>query len=124
MKKMRFLMFISAAFATCALIISCSKNNSLQNPGEENGRREVMSGQKDIEESPTPVIAAPSPSYLMRLEDETLTLYEITGGEETAVTAVNIDPSYYPPEDIKELNKGVVAYSKEDGFARLENFTN
>lgn len=124
MKKMRLLIFMSAALATCTLILSCSKNNSSQNLREENDRREVMSGQNDIEENPVPEQESLSASYLMRLEDETLTLYEICGGEETVVTAVNIDPSYYPSDDIKELNKGVVAYSKEDGFARLENFTN
>ena len=60
----------------------------------------------------------------MRLDGEILTLYEISGGEESPVSAVSVDTSYYPPEDIKELNKGIVAYSKEDGFSKLENFTN
>ena len=122
MKKLRFIVFLSAACAACALIISCSKNNEDENAND--GRRQVMSGQNDIEKGPDTAFLLPAPAYIMRLEGETLTLYEISGGEETAVTALLIDTSYYPPEDIKELNKGVVAYSKEEGYKKLENYTN
>jgi len=124
MKKIRAFMLLSAAFATCAIIISCSRNNDTKEPQEDDDRREVMSDRDDIEKIPTPAVSLPATSYLMRLENEILTLYEITGGEEIPVTAISIDPSYYPPEDIKELNRGVLAYSKEEGYARLENYTN
>ena len=124
MKKMRLFMFLSAIFAACTIITSCSKNDETKEPEDDGIKREVMSDQKDIEKAPSPEIYAPPSSYMMRLENTALTLYEITGGEETAVTTINIDPSYYPTEDIKELNRGVIAYSKEDGYARLENYTN
>lgn len=123
MKKLRFILLMSAAFTSLALIISCSKNNTPRNAAE-NERREVMSDKSDVEKDAETALSAQFPTYLMRLSGETLTLYEISGGEESPLSAVYIDPSYYPPEDIKELNKGIVAYSKEDGFAKLENFTN
>ena len=123
MKKLRFIMVASAVFATFALIISCSKNNNPENLSE-NERREVMIDKNDVEKDTDTALSATFPTYIMRLSGETLTLYEIAGGEESPLTAVVIDPSYYPPEDIKELNNGVVAYSKEDGFLKLENFTN
>lgn len=123
MKKLRYILLISAAFTSLALIISCSKNNSPENT-TENERREVMSDKSDVEKDADTALSAQFPTYIMRLSGETLTLYEISGSEENPLTAVCIDPSYYPPEDIKELNKGVVAYSKEDGFLKLENYTN
>ena len=83
-----------------------------------------MSGQNGIEEKPELATVPQNTTYVMRLDDITLTLYEVSGNKEIPLTAVNIDPSYYPPDDILELNKGVVAYSKEDGFARMENFSN
>ena len=122
MKKMRFVMMAYAVFATFALIISCSKNS--EPDSDTDGRREVMSDKSDVEKDATSDLLPPASIYIMRLSGETLTLYEISGGEETPVTAINVDTSYYPPEDIKELNKGILAYSKEDGFSKLENYTN
>ena len=122
MKKLRLIMLASAVFATLSLIISCSKDP--KDPEPLDGRQEVMSDKSDVEKDIDTARLPPAPIYIMRLSGETLTLYEISGSEETAVTAVNVDTSYYPPEDIKELNKGIVAYSKEDGFSKLENFTN
>ncbi len=122
MKKTRFLLL--PALAVIAVIAaSCMARNNSDEMQEGRGRRQVLSDKKDVEET----IQTPAPSenpYLMRLENKTLTLYEIKDGEENAVRAINIDPSYYPPEDIKELTRGILAYSKEEGFARMENFTN
>lgn len=122
MKKMKLLLLLSAAVCSLAVIISCSRNDPKKNRDE--GKREVMSDRKDIEKDSAVNLTLPASTYIMRLEDKTLTLYEISGSKETPVSAVVIDPAYYPVEDIQALNKGVVAYSKEDGFARLENFTN
>ncbi len=124
MKKLRFIMLASAVFATFTLIISCSKNSKPEDNGELDGRREVMSDKSDVEKDTATALLPPAPIYIMRLSGETLTLYEISGGEEKPVTTIDVDTSYYPPEDIKELNKGIVAYSKEDGFSKLENFSN
>ena len=118
--KIRLLMFLSAVLAVA---VSCARNNDEPNMSEK-GRREVLSGQQDIEKDSERSSSPEPATYIMRLEDTTLTLYEISGSEETAVTAISIDPSYYPHDDIVELNRGVLAYSKEEGFARLENYTN
>lgn len=122
MKKLRFIVLASAVFATFALMVSCSRNS--EPDSDTDGRRQVMSDKSDVEEDTTSALLPPASIYIMRLSGETLTLYEISGGEENPVTAINVDTSYYPPEDIKELNKGILAYSKEDGFSKLENYTN
>jgi len=124
MKKLRFIMLASAVFATFALVISCSKSQDPEKNDDIDSRREVMSDKSDVEKDMDTALLPPATIYIMRLSGETLTLYEICGGEENPVTAINIDTSYYPPEDIKELNKGILAYSKEEGFSKLENFTN
>ncbi len=124
MKNLRLIMLASVAVAGIILIVSCSTNNNPENMDDKNGKRQVMSDKNDIEKDAEAVISTTSPIFIMRLSGETLTLYEISGSEENPVTAINIDPSYYPPEDIKELNKGILAYSKEDGFSKLENYTN
>lgn len=124
MKKLRLIMLASVTFAAFALIISCSKNTDPNDTAELDPRREVMSGKNDVEKDVDTALFPPSPIYIMRLDGEALTLYEISGSEENPLTTVTVDTSYYPPEDIKELNKGVVAYSKEDGFSKIENFIN
>lgn len=124
MKKLRFIMVASAFFATFALVVSCSRNSDPEGAEKASDKREVMTDKNDVEKEVNSTLLPPAPIYIMRLDGETLTLYEILGSEENPVTAVNVDTSYYPPEDIKELNKGVIAYSKEDGFLKLENFTN
>lgn len=118
--KIRLLMLLSAVLAVA---VSCSRNNDGQDM-DGKGRREVLSGQQDIEKDSEIPDSPDTATYIMRLEDTSLTLYEISGSSETAVTTINIDPSYYPHDDIEALNRGVLAYSKEEGFARLENYTN
>ncbi len=119
--KLRLLMLVSACLAVA---VSCAKNNGNRDMEEGGTRREVLSGQHGIEKDEEISDSSQPVTYIMRLKDTTLTLYEISGGEETAITAINIDPSYYPSDDIKELNRGVLAYSKEEGFQKLENFAN
>ena len=122
MKDTRLFVILSIAVIAGAVFSACSKKSPEKPPAGSN-RREVMSGQTGIEDAPSQ-LSLPSQTYLMQLDGRTLTLYEISGTTKTSVTAITIDPSYYPSEDIKELNKGVIAYSKEDGFAKMENFTN
>lgn len=124
MKRLRYIMFASAVFATFTLLVSCWRNSEPENRKDLDGRREVMSDKGDVEKESDTALLPPASTYIMRLNGEILTLYEISGGEETPVTAIDVDTSYYPPEDIKELNKGIIAYSKEDGFSKLENYTN
>lgn len=118
--KLRLLLLLSSCLA---ITLSCSRNND-GDMNEKGTRREVLSGQQGIEKDGSSLDSESENSYVMRLEDTSLTLYEISGSVETAITTINIDPSYYPTEDIEELNRGVIAYSKEDGYARMENYTN
>lgn len=122
MKKSHYIL-ISAAVTAICITAACARRDNTDEMREERGRRQVLSGKNDVEDT-TPAPQVEETTYLMRLENKTLTLYEIKDGEENAVKAVNIEPSYYPSEDIKELNKGIYAYSKEDGYIRMENFTN
>lgn len=122
MKKIKHILLFSVITASLVIMLSCSKNSNPKDNENDDTRRQVMSEQGDIEKEFDQDSA--NAIYIMRLDDKILSLYEITGSEETAISAITIDPSYYPPEDIKELKQGVVAYSKEDGYLRLENFTN
>lgn len=122
MKKTHYIL-ISAAVTAICITAACAKRDNTDEMNEERGRREVLSGKNDVEDT-TPEPQAEEITYFMRLENKTLTLYEIKDGEQNAVKSVNIEPSYYPSEDIKELNEGIYAYSKEDGYVRMENFTN
>ena len=122
MKNTRLFVILSIAVIAGAAFSACSKK-SPEKPPNDGNRREVMSDRKDIEDIPSQ-ISLPGRTYLMQLDGTTLTLYEISGTSKTPVTAIVIDPSYYPSEDIKELNKGIIAYSKEDGFAKMENYSN
>ena len=122
MKNIRLSVIFSIAVIAGAAFSACSRK-SPENPSSGSNRREVMSDRKDIEDTPSQV-SLPGQTYLMQLDGTTLTLYEISGTTKTPVTAIAIDPTYYPSEDIKELNKGIIAYSKEEGFAKMENYTN
>ena len=118
--KIRLLLLFSA---TVAVAVSCTKNNRSEESDANDDKRQVMSERSDIEKGLNPT-DAPQYTHIMRLEQNTITLYEVIDGNEVAISSVSIDASYYPPEDIEELNHGIVAYSKEEGFRRLENFTN
>jgi len=118
--KIRLFLLFSA---TLAVALSCARNNDRNNSDTVDDKRQVMSGQNDVEKDEE-TVKIPEYTHIMRLENSTLTLYEMVDGNEVALSSINIDTSYYPPEDIKELNQGIVAYSKEEGFSRLENFTN
>lgn len=122
MKKSHYIL-ISAAVTAICITAACAKRDNTDEMSEESGRRQVLSGKNDVEDT-TPELGTEEITYLMCLENKTLTLYEIKDGEKNVVKSVNIEPSYYPSEDIKELNEGIYAYSKEDGYIRMENFTN
>lgn len=117
---MKIKYFLPLLLASAALY-SCSSRDNREK--DSRGRRQVLSDKKSA------VIAIPSPvpesaPFVMRLNGSKLTLYELAEGNEYELRTVNINPEYYPSEDIKELTAGIPAYSKEEGFLRLENFTN
>ena len=120
MKKLHLLL-IFTVITTLAITASCARKDTPEKKQPQSGRRQVSADKKDV---PDVTLSPTQLSYVMRLENTTLTLYELKDGDESVVCAVNIDPSYYPFEDIQELNRGIPAYTKEEGFARMENFTN
>ena len=122
MKNIRLFAFLSIVLIVSTVFCACYKK-SPENRSSNTNKRQVMSDKKIVED-PSLKNAYQYPTYLMELNGTTLTLYEVQNNIRIALSTITIDPSYYPPEDIKELNKGVVAYSKEDGFAKMENFTN
>ena len=113
-----FILIIVAVFA------SCGKKNDSDESRRSRGQKQVLSAQEDVEETPSPSPISDAITHLVRLDGSTLTLYEVNGENYTVVKSLDIDISYYPNEDIQELNTGIFAYSKESGFEILENFAN
>lgn len=110
--------------ALLIVLASCG-NNDNKNVQKEDSRRPVLSAETDIEDTPdSTATPAPAPAYSIKLVNNTLSMYEVSGGTEILVKSILIDPSYYPSEDISELEGGITAYTKEDGFEILENFAN
>ena len=107
--------------ALMLVLASCGNKDNDSVQREEN-RRPVLSEETEIEDN-TP-LPLPSAVYSIKLVRDTLSMYEVSDGTEILVKSIIIDPSYYPPEDISELNAGITAYTKEDGFEILENFAN
>lgn len=105
------------------LVLASCGNRENDSVHREDSRRPVLSEETDIEDSPLPSPASAA-VYSIKLSNDTLSMYEVSGGNEILVKSIIIDPSYYPPEDISELNAGIIAYTKEDGFEILENFAN
>ena len=62
--------------------------------------------------------------YKVVLNGTTLSLYEIDGESKKTVTSMEINPEFYPEEDISRLKNGIDAYCREDGYEILENFAN
>ncbi|MBO5059884.1 MAG: hypothetical protein J6C82_03110 [Clostridia bacterium] len=125
MKKIHYIIIPSAVIASIFVFAACTRKNNSDEMRESRGQQEVISREENIEESPMPTaLSEPTATYCVRLEDKTLTLYEISKDEYNVIKAINIDTSYYPPDDIMELNRGITAYSKESGYEILENFTN
>lgn len=121
MKKLNHIFIISFVIAVITTFSACRKDKDRDDMRKSNGQQQVLLTEDGIEESPTPT---PPANFLVRLEDNTLTLYERVEQEYNAIKSIDIDISYYPYEDIQELNSGIPAYSKESGFEILENFAN
>lgn len=63
-------------------------------------------------------------TYRVILKNNMLSLYEINGEDKKLITSMEINPEFYPQDDISELKEGIEAYCKEDGYEILENFAN
>ena len=109
--------------AALVLVLASCGNKDNGSVRREESRRPVLAEETDIEDSPMPSPLSAA-VYSIKLSNDTLSMYEVSDGNEILVKSIIIDPSYYPPEDISELNAGITAYTKEDGFEILENFAN
>lgn len=62
--------------------------------------------------------------YTVILSGKALSLYEVNGENKKLITSIEINPEFYPKEDVEKLKRGIEAYCKEDGYEILENFAN
>ncbi len=62
-------------------------------------------------------------SYLLKSENNTLTLYRITDEVTSVIKSIEINPSILPSEDRIKLQKGIYFDDIEEGFSLIEDFT-
>lgn len=119
MKITRF--FIPILLIFSVLLFSCGKKKQGRIT-EEMMPKTVLNhrveAEEEIEEAPKVI------TYKVILKDKTLSLFEINGEIKKLITAIEINPDFYPQEDIFNLEKGIDAYCLEDGYEILENFAN
>lgn len=96
-----------------------SKNNVTHTKTHSNNEKpqSVILNEETI--SSTPIL----PCYLLKNENEILTLYEINGNEKNVVKTVSINSQFFPPEDIKKLSNGIELSSIEEGFNLIADFS-
>lgn len=115
-------LFIPIFLVSAIFLSGCGKKKNISKI-EEMPPKPVSRQKTEIEEKP-----AENPPqvihYTVKLSGKTLTLYEIDGEMQKTVTAIEINPDFYPAEDIKNLEKGISVNCKEDGYEILENFAN
>ncbi|MBR3791629.1 MAG: BofC C-terminal domain-containing protein [Clostridia bacterium] len=61
--------------------------------------------------------------YLLKNENNTLTLYRITDEVTSVIKSIEINTSFLPSEDRIKLNKGIYFDDIEEGFSLIEDFT-
>ena len=61
--------------------------------------------------------------YLLKNEDNILTLYRISNEVTSIIKSIEINPSFLPSEDLIKLEKGIYFDSVEEGFSLIEDFT-
>ena len=61
--------------------------------------------------------------YLLKSENNTLTLYRITDEVTSVIKSIEINPSFLPLEDRIKLNNGIYFNDIEEGFSLIEDFT-
>lgn len=119
MKTDRFSLII---LLICTLLPSACGKKKENVKAEQPIPRTVLSHrleEEEIEEEEPKII-----TYRVILEENMLYLYEVNGEAKKLITKMEINPEFYPAEDISKLKKGIDAYCKEDGYEILENFAN
>lgn len=128
MNKNTFLKYTSiiAAFALTGFLIgffissSISKKPSVTPKTTSNNNENtqpVITNNETL--APSPIL----PCYLLKNENEILTLYEINGNEKNVVKTVSINSQFFPPEDIKKLSTGIKLSTIEEGFNLIADFS-
>lgn len=124
MKKLHHFILPAILIIVLCVFAACGRKNNSDEMRKLRGQQQVTSKKDNVTDSPSPSKLPEALPFLVRLENSTLTLYDAVGEEITVIKSINITPAYYPPEDISALSRGIGAYSKEEGFEILENFTN
>ena len=61
--------------------------------------------------------------YLLKNENDILTLYRITDEVTSVIKSIEINTAFLPSEDRIKLNKGIYFDDIEEGFSLIEDFT-
>ena len=111
------LLTVSAiAFSGCGR--KKEENENAENMSRAVLRQETEETEEETEPAPTVI------SYSVKLVGKTLSLYEVNGENKKLINSIEINPEFYPSEDIERLRRGVEAYCLEEGYEILENFAN
>ena len=119
MKTDRFSIII---LLICSLLLSAcggkKENSKTQAPVPKTVLNRTLEEEETENEEPKII------TYRVILENKMLSLYEVNGESKKLITKMEINPEFYPAEDISKLKKGIEAYCMEDGYEILENFAN
>ncbi len=119
------LLFVFLGFGSGYLagkIINSTKKAS-QTPQAPDIATEIYRPQPTTENTPIVTSQPVIPYYLLKNENDVLSLYEITGEEKTLIKTININSVFLPSEDREKLKKGIAVASLEEGYELIEDFT-
>lgn len=69
--------------------------------------------------SPAPIITY----YFLQNEDNTLSLYEVCGGEKNIIKQTQINADILPHEDRIKLERGITLTTAEEAYLLIEDFS-
>ncbi|MDY3928420.1 MAG: hypothetical protein SOZ34_03550 [Clostridia bacterium] len=116
--------FISVGFGIGYLTgKSVHTKDSISAEPQTNKTVSTYNSKQLIQNTPSPIPTVVSSYYLLKNENEVLTLYEISGNNSAVIKTININSSVLPYEDREKLKSGIKLSSKEEGFNLIEDFT-
>lgn len=93
-------------------------SNAVENPSNppslESYNFEITSDNEENQSQET---------YLLKNENDILTLYRITDETTSIIKSISINSSFLPSEDRIKLDKGIYFDNVEEGFLLIEDFT-
>ena len=118
---MRYKKFLIPILLVSAVMLSACGRKKESPQAKSAVPKAVLQPETEVEEEEvTPAVI----SYIVRLSDKMLSLYEVDGENQKVITSMEINPELYPKEDIKRLQNGISVAFKEEGYEILENFAN